>query len=137
MDQCGISLSLASRAATDTPHSTVPPHEALMLHRAPTFTGRRLTPLVRRRLQNQGHDGIKNGWMMLNMGRELGSIEHQALEPCGEQVTSASPFDFLCSYSWKGTARGTKGIDSRQLQIYVPGELLTSLTSGMLSHATQ
>lgn len=93
-----------------------------MLRRAPTATVRKLTPLVRRRLQNQGHDQHKNAWMIPNVGRELASIRHEALEPCGEHVTSASGFDLLCSYSWKEKTRGGETGRSEPPQIYVPGE---------------
>lgn len=98
-----------------------------MLRRAPATTVRKLTPLVRRRLQNQGLDEHKNAWMIPNVGRELASIRHEALEPCGEHVTSASGFDLLCSYSWKEKAKGSQPGRSGPPQIYVPGETTQAL----------
>lgn len=76
----------------------------------------------------------KHEWLASNLGKELGAIEHEHLEPCGTPVTSAGGFELLCSYNWR-----TRSSWRQQPEIYVPGEaprlkvhkvpLMTSLRS--------
>lgn len=55
--------------------------------------------LLRRRLRLAGLDGKKR-WQARNLGEQIGRIQFESLRPCADQVTSASGFELLCSYSW-------------------------------------
>ncbi|KAL1849952.1 hypothetical protein Daus18300_013086 [Diaporthe australafricana] len=78
--------------------------------------------LVRRRLRHAGLGEKKKAWLARNLGKELGHIHSQSLEPCEGSVTSASGFDLLCSYSWRVEPKKEPGKHSSGPQIYVPGE---------------
>lgn len=75
----------------------------------------RPTHLVRRRLRELGF-AKKHEWLAGNLGKELGSINHELLEPCDAPVTSAGGFELLGSYNWRRRSRNT------QPEIFVPGE---------------
>lgn len=77
--------------------------------------GFRPSHLVQRRLRALGF-AEKHEWMAGNLGRELGFISYEMLEPCGTPVTSAGGFELLGSYNWR---RRTK---KEPPQIFVPGE---------------
>ncbi|KAJ4413026.1 hypothetical protein N0V82_008614 [Gnomoniopsis sp. IMI 355080] len=55
--------------------------------------------------------------MASNLGKELGFITYEMLEPCGTAVTSAGGFELLGSYNWR--RRTTR---KQPPQIFVPGE---------------
>lgn len=102
-----------------------------------TRSGRRApapTPLAHHRLRALGFISPKHTWMTGNLGRELGAINHETLEACGEPVTCASGYELLCSYNWARPRQRTPPRDPdpdaqarwrampRVPQIFVPGE---------------
>lgn len=72
--------------------------------------------LVQRRIESLGFEP-KHEWLATNLGKELGTIDHETLPPCGTQVTSQGGFELLCSYNWH---RRTSW--RAQPEIHVPGE---------------
>ncbi|CAN8100712.1 unnamed protein product [Discula destructiva] len=88
--------------------------------KVPQPRGFRPAHMVQRRLQALGF-AEKLAWLTHNLGRELGFITYDALEPCGVPVTSAGGFELLCSYNWRRRAWG-KTRSQQVPQIYVPGE---------------
>lgn len=78
--------------------------------------GFRPSHLVRRRLRALGF-GEQHEWMAGNLGKELGFITYEMLEPCGTAVTSEGGFELLGSYNWR--RRTTR---EQPPQIFVPGE---------------
>lgn len=91
--------------------------------------GQKALGFLRRRLRHAGLDG-KQRWLARNLGEKIGCIQLESLKPCADQVTSASGFDLLCSYSWRvkpkkpPKAQPNTSPERRFLgpQIYVPGE---------------
>lgn len=72
--------------------------------------------LVKRRIEALGFTP-RHEWLTSNLGKELGAIEHEQLEPCGTSVTSAGGFELLCSYNWR-----KRSSRHQQPEIFVPGE---------------
>lgn len=72
--------------------------------------------LVQRRIEALGFTP-RHGWLTSNLGKELGAIKHEQLEPCGTPVTSAGGFELLCSYNWR-----IRTSWRQKPEIYVPGE---------------
>lgn len=71
---------------------------------------------VQRRLDHLGFTP-KHKWLASNLGKEIGTIDHETLQPCGTQVTSAGGFELLCTYNWR-----VRSSRCAQPEIYVPGE---------------
>ncbi|KAJ4386863.1 hypothetical protein N0V93_009761 [Gnomoniopsis smithogilvyi] len=77
--------------------------------------GFRPSHLVQRRLRALGF-AKKHEWLARNLGKEIGFVTYEMLEPCGTPVTSTGAFELLGSYNWR---RRTK---QEPPQIFVPGE---------------
>ncbi|POS69246.1 hypothetical protein DHEL01_v212359 [Diaporthe helianthi] len=92
---------------------------------------------LRRRLRHAGFDTgafghieKKKRWLVRNLGEKIGRVQVGSLKPCADQVTSASGFELLCSYSWRVETKKLPmtlpqaNAERRSLgpRIYVPGE---------------